>query len=114
MTAKEAMQVDIRHFYLEKGRGAPLILLHGNGESSDYFRGQIDVFAERYHVYAPDTRGHGRTPRGVSPFTIRQFAEDAVVKEMSQAAFELFDEKDCSPETYVENLMKIYEEGSRE
>ena len=76
MNAKEAMQVDIRHFYLEKGRGTPLILLHGNGESSDYFRGQIDVFAERYHVYAPDTRGHGRTPRGVSPFTIRQFAED--------------------------------------
>ena len=76
MIAKEAMQLDIRHFYLEKGRGTPLILLHGNGESSDYFRGQIDVFAERYHVYAPDTRGHGRTPRGASPFTIRQFAED--------------------------------------
>ena len=45
---------------------------------------------------------------------IRQFTEDAVVKEMSQAAFDLFDEKDCSPETYVENLMKIYEEGRRE
>ena len=45
---------------------------------------------------------------------IRQFTEDAVVKEMSLAAFELFDEKDCSPETYVENLMKIYEEGRRE
>jgi pimeloyl-ACP methyl ester carboxylesterase len=27
-------------------------------------------------VYAPDTRGHGKTPRGDAPFTIRQFADD--------------------------------------
>ena len=27
-------------------------------------------------MYAIDTRGHGRTPRGDKPFTIRQFAED--------------------------------------
>ena len=68
--------MDIRHFYLEKGTGRPLILLHGNGESSDYFKEQIDAFAGRYHVYAIDTRGHGRTPRGGMPFTIRQFADD--------------------------------------
>ncbi|MBQ6595720.1 MAG: alpha/beta hydrolase [Clostridia bacterium] len=68
--------MDIRHFYLEKGRGEEMILLHGNGENCEYFRGQIDVFAERFHVYAPDTRGHGKTPQGDRPFTIRQFAED--------------------------------------
>ena len=68
--------MDIRHFYLEKGTGRPLILLHGNGADSGYFRGQIDAFAGQYHVYAIDTRGHGRTPRGGMPFTIRQFAED--------------------------------------
>ena len=68
--------MDIRHFYIEKGTGEPLVLLHGNGESSDYFKGQIDVFAGQYHVYAVDTRGHGRTPRGGMPFTIRQFADD--------------------------------------
>ena len=68
--------MDIEHFYLEKGTGNALILLHGNGESSDYFKGQIDEFAEQYHVYAIDTRGHGRTPRGEMPFTIRQFADD--------------------------------------
>lgn len=68
--------MDIRHFYIEKGQGTPIILLHGNGENSEYFSSQIDVFAEKYHVYAIDTRGHGRTPRGVKPFTIRQFAED--------------------------------------
>jgi len=68
--------MDIEHYYLEKGGGHPLFLLHGNGEDCDYFRGQIDVFAEFYHVYALDTRGHGKTPRGDKPFTISQFADD--------------------------------------
>ena len=68
--------MDIRHFYVEKGTGEPLILLHGNGADSRYFNGQIDEFAGQYHVYAVDTRGHGGTPRGEMPFTIRQFAAD--------------------------------------
>ena len=68
--------MDIKHFYIEKGTGNALILLHGNGENSDYFKGQIDEFAKQYHVYAIDTRGHGRTPRGEMLFTIRQFADD--------------------------------------
>ena len=68
--------MDIEHFYIEKGQGEPLILLHGNGENCDYFVGQIDAFAQYYHVYALDTRGHGKTPRGEAPFSIRQFADD--------------------------------------
>ena len=68
--------MDIQHFYIEKGQGEPLILLHGNGENSGYFKSQIDAFSACYHVYALDTRGHGRTPRGEKPFTIRQFADD--------------------------------------
>ena len=68
--------MDIKHFYIDKGQGDPVILLHGNGENCTYFKNQIDVFAEKYRVYALDTRGHGKTPRGDSPFTIRQFADD--------------------------------------
>lgn len=68
--------MDITHHFIEKGSGEPLILLHGNGENCGYFKKQLDVFAERYHVYALDTRGHGETPRGAAPFTIRQFAGD--------------------------------------
>ena len=68
--------MDIQHFYMEKGQGSALILLHGNGGSCGYFQGQLDAFSKRYHVYAPDTRGHGKTPRGEMPFTISQFAED--------------------------------------
>ena len=63
-------------FYIEKGQGFPLILLHGNGEDSSYFAHQIEEFSSSYHVYAIDTRGHGKSPRGTAPFTIRQFADD--------------------------------------
>ncbi len=68
--------MDIRHYFVEKGTGKAFILLHGNGADSFFFKGQIDEFARLYHVYALDTRGHGRTPRGKMPFTIRQFAND--------------------------------------
>ena len=68
--------MDIHHHFIEAGQGEPLLLLHGNGEDSRYFSGQIDAFARHFHVYALDTRGHGQTPRGSAPFTIRQFAED--------------------------------------
>lgn len=68
--------MDIRHHFIERGAGETLILLHGNGEDSTYFVHQIDAFATRFHVFAVDTRGHGKTPRGAAPFTIRQFADD--------------------------------------
>ena len=62
--------------FTEKGYGAPLILLHGNGESSGYFVNQIDRFANEYRVIAVDTRGHGASPRGNKPFTLETFADD--------------------------------------
>lgn len=68
--------MDIQHFFIEKGQGDPIILLHGNGEDCSYFQGQISELSRHYHVYAIDTRGHGKTPRGSRPFTIRQFSED--------------------------------------
>lgn len=67
---------DIQLHYVEQGQGKPLILLHGNGESCDYFEHQIPRFAKDYRVIAIDTRGHGQSPRGEKPFTIVQFAED--------------------------------------
>ena len=68
--------MDISLHYIKKGSGTPLLLLHGIWESGDYFVHQIDEFAERFTVYAVDTRGHGKSPRGTAPFTISQFADD--------------------------------------
>lgn len=62
--------------YTEKGFGTPLILLHGNGESSGFFKNQIDYFAPFYRVIAVDTRGHGASARGNAPFTLGTFSED--------------------------------------
>ena len=68
--------MDIEQYYLERGNGEPFIFLHGNGENGSYFEKQIDHFGDRYHVFAPDTRGHGQSPRGDAPFTIEQFSLD--------------------------------------
>lgn len=68
--------MDIEHYYQQKGSGKPLILLHGNQEDNNYFQAQIEDFSKYFTVYALDTRGHGKTPRGQKPFTIRQFAKD--------------------------------------
>lgn len=68
--------MDIQLHFIEQGQGQPMILLHGNGESCDYFEHQIAYFSKQYHVIALDTRGHGQSPRGEKPFTIKQFAED--------------------------------------
>lgn len=63
-------------YFEEKGCGEPLILLHGNGESSSIFKKFADVFSKGYRVIAVDTRGHGKTPEGEEPFSLYQFAED--------------------------------------
>ena len=68
--------MDIKLNFIEQGQGQPMILLHGNGENCDYFEHQISHFSKQYHVIALDTRGHGQSPRGEKPFTIKQFAED--------------------------------------
>ena len=68
--------MDIKLNYIEQGQGQSLILLHGNGEDTTYFEHQIPYFSKNYHVIAIDTRGHGQSPRGEKPFTIKQFAED--------------------------------------
>ena len=62
--------------YIEAGEGFPLVLLHGNGEDYTYFKRQMEPFSQQYRVIALDTRGHGKSPRGIAPFTLEQFAGD--------------------------------------
>lgn len=68
--------MEFQLYYTEQGQGIPFVLLHGNGERSDYFSHQIEYFSKEYRVIAVDTRGHGKSPRGDSPFTLAQFVED--------------------------------------
>lgn len=68
--------MDISLHYRAYGQGRPLVLLHGNGGDSGYFSQLIPAFARHHRVIAVDTRGHGHSPRGQAPFSIRQFAQD--------------------------------------
>ncbi len=64
-------------YYASYGQGEPLLLLHGNGEDSSYFGGQIPELEKQYQVIVMDTRGHGRSGRGEGPLDFTRFARDA-------------------------------------
>lgn len=68
--------MNIENYYKEKGKGYPLILLHGNGENHRYFIHQIRYFSKYYRTIAIDTRGHGKSPWGNQELSIDLFAED--------------------------------------
>lgn len=71
--------MDIKLNYIEMGEGKPLIMIHGNEESCEYFKGQMPYFAGKgYRCIAPDSRAHGDTPRGTAPLTIRQMTDDII------------------------------------
>lgn len=46
---------------LEGGEGAPVVLLHGPGESALHWIRVVPSLAARHHVIAPDLPGHGGT-----------------------------------------------------
>ena len=66
----------VRLAYIEKGEGEPLILLHGNGENSEYFEYQLSFFSRYFKVIAVDSRGHGKSERGTGELTLQQIADD--------------------------------------
>lgn len=54
---------NIRLFYNERGKGAPLVLLHDNGGSSKMLKTEIRYYGKHFHVLAFDLPGHGRSDR---------------------------------------------------
>ena len=58
------------------GRGRPLVLLHGNGEDSSYWKAQIPEFTRFYRVIAVDSRGHGASESGTQGLSFALMAED--------------------------------------
>jgi len=53
----------IELFYNKSGQGAPVILLHGNGQDHTIFRVLIKKLSANYTVYAVDSRDHGRSSK---------------------------------------------------
>lgn len=67
----------IELYYEKQGSGAPLLLLHGNGEDGRIFDRTAAMLAQKYTVYTIDSRCHGKSSRFV-PISYDLMAEDVL------------------------------------
>jgi 3-oxoadipate enol-lactonase len=67
-------------WYVDEGRGAPVVLLHGFPLDHTMWSNQIAALAGQYRVIAPDLRGFGKSPLGqTSPtdgISMEAYADD--------------------------------------
>ncbi len=62
---------------VDRGRGTPILLLHGNGSRARHWQPQIDALSDRWRVIAPDQRGFGASaPLDRAP-SLGLYADDA-------------------------------------
>jgi pimeloyl-ACP methyl ester carboxylesterase len=66
----------VRTYYETYGEGEPLVLLHGGLATAESWAMQTPALAERYRLYVPERRGHGRTPDVAGPITYEIMAAD--------------------------------------
>ncbi len=71
------LEVDgVQTYYEVHGEGEPLLLLHGGLATLESLYGLAPGLIERYQVWLPERRGHGRTHDAPGPYSYRQFAAD--------------------------------------
>ena len=58
--------------------GPPLVLLHGGSGRWQNYEGIIPDLAARFHLYAPDFRGHGKSGRVPGQYRIEDYADDTI------------------------------------
>lgn len=63
-------------YEMQGERGSPLVLLAGLGGVGRSWGAQIEMFARRHRVVAPDHRGTGGSTRAPAGYTIEQHARD--------------------------------------
>ena len=59
-----------------RGQGKTLVFVHGNAGTRQNWRPQIEYFARRFRVVAPDLRGHGDSEKPTGPYPISAFVGD--------------------------------------
>ena len=71
---------DVNMFFTMYGSGSPLILLHGGGQTGNIsFSKLIPLLAEKFTVYVPDARGHGKSDNPQGFLSYEQMANDYIV-----------------------------------
>ncbi|MDP9247643.1 MAG: alpha/beta hydrolase, partial [Candidatus Dormibacteraeota bacterium] len=68
----------VKTWYDEHGQGEPLVLMHGGLVDARFFKPNLAALTERFHVYTPERRGHGRTPDVEGPITYQLMADDTI------------------------------------
>ena len=66
----------LRVYYEAYGEGEPLLLIHGGTATSQSWASHLPAFAEHFRVFAPDSRGHGRTDNPTGELGYRVMADD--------------------------------------
>ncbi|MFJ7737400.1 alpha/beta fold hydrolase [Lysinibacillus sp. NPDC097287] len=54
---------DIEMYYEERGKGYPIIFIHGSGASWKMWKPQIEQFSKKYKMIMIDMRGHGESSK---------------------------------------------------
>ncbi|MDQ3743120.1 MAG: alpha/beta hydrolase [Acidobacteriota bacterium] len=76
-TPGQTIKVNGIEMYFEtRGRGEPLVLLHGGGGIGDNWRLIFGETPAGFQLIVPDMRGHGRSTNPSGEFTFRQCALD--------------------------------------
>ena len=69
---------DVELYYETAGEGSTVLLIHGLGSSVRDWEFQVGEMARSHRVIAFDVRGHGRSSRPPGPYSVAEFAQDAV------------------------------------
>lgn len=80
MAYKTYENKSIKINYLIKGKGKPLVFLHGIPVFSINWHYQIDYFSQFYQVIVPDLRGVGESskPKGFYNYRVSQLSKDII------------------------------------
>jgi len=70
--------VELYHAIFSKGRGNPVILLHGGLGSSDVWNFEVPQLAKSHEVIVVDSRGHGRSTLGTQPLSYDLMEADVI------------------------------------
>lgn len=66
---------NVNLYYEVAGSGAPLVMVHGNGETHAIFDKAVPLLAEHFTCYLLDSRGHGQS-QPVTEYHYEDMAED--------------------------------------